>query len=181
MTRLLLLGLAALLAAAVADAVRGVARGADDPVAVEEAQPQSARLVRTRATRFSAAGPYLKKRVLRDGREYLSAEAIEEAFPLPVEGPIDISKLAVAPDGTLALAVYRFPPQGDARGAVELWKGQRSVGAFGVPSGYFGGGLALNRDGTLVATFSYDGQLRGIFDRDGRPVSELPESFLYVD
>jgi hypothetical protein len=176
-----LLGLVVLAAAAIGDAVRGVTRGADDPSAAEAARSPTVRLVRTNAPRFSAAGPYLKKRVLRDGREYLSAEAVEAAFPVPVEGPIDIAKLAVAQDGTLALAVYRFPPQGDARGAVELWKGQRPVGAFGVPSGYFGGGLALNRDGTLVATFSYDGQLRGIFDRQGRPVSDAVDSFLYVD
>jgi hypothetical protein len=65
-------------------------------------------------------------------------------------------------------------------GAVELWRDRRPAGGFGVPPGYFGGGVAFNRDGSLLAMFSYDGQLRGVFDLTGRPVEGLHESFLAV-
>ncbi|MDQ4081966.1 MAG: hypothetical protein M3123_03645, partial [Actinomycetota bacterium] len=113
--------------------------------------------------------------------EYLSRDAVARAFPVRVEGPLDISKVAVAPDGTLVLAVYRFPADRPAQGALEFWRGRTLLSAFPVPPGYFGGGLAFNRDGSLVATFSYDGQLRGVFDRRGRRLESLPTSFLYVD
>jgi hypothetical protein len=181
MTKIVVAAVLLLAAAAVADAVRDLARPDARTVAPEARSLQRARLVPTDAARFTAAGGYLKKRILRDGREYLSADAIEDAFPVPVEGPIDISKVAVAPNGILVLAVYRFPPQGEARGGIEVWKGPAPIGGFGVPSGYFGGGLAVNRDGSLVATFSYDGQLRGIFDRRGRRVDGGAESFLVVE
>jgi hypothetical protein len=181
MTKLVVVSVLLLAGAAAADAVRDLARPDAKAVASGARNLQRARLVPTDAARFTAAGPYLKKRILRDGREYLGADAIEDAFPVPVEGPLDISKVAVAPNGTLILAVYRFPPQGEARGAIEVWKGRAPVGGFAVPAGYFGGGLAVNRDGSLVATFSYDGQLRGIFDRRGRRVDGGAASFLAVD
>ena len=181
MTKLIVAAVLVLAGAAAADAVRNLERRDTRRVAAEEWSLQRARLVPTEAARFTAAGPSLKKRILRDGREYLSAAAIEDAFPVPVQGPIDISKVAVAPNGTLVLAIHRFPPQGEARGAVEVWKGRTFAGGFGVPTGYFGGGLAVNRDGSLVATFSYDGQLRGIFDRTGRRVDGVPESFPAVE
>ena len=182
LSRVVVTAVFVLAAAAAGDAVRGV--GSEEAArlgsAREPAVPAT-RLGPSGARRFAADGAFLRKRVLRSGKEYLDAAAVEKAFPVPVDGPLDISKIALAPDGTLVLAVYRFPSDGPARGALELWRGRRLVGAFPVPPGYFGGGLAFDRDGSLIATFSYDGQLRGVFDRRGRRLSGLPESFLYVD
>ena len=128
-------------------------------------------LVPGRVGEVRAAGTYLRKRVVRDGRPYLSEDAVADAFPLPLEGPFDIAHVAVAPDGTLVLAVYGFSPYGRARGAIELWRGREPLGAFVVPSGSFGGGLAFSRDGELIATFGRSGDLSGVFDRRGREVS----------
>jgi hypothetical protein len=181
-TKLVVAAVLVLAAAAAGDALRGV--GAGERWSGGRTAPQrveSTALRRGRAEEYASSGAFLRKRVLRSGREYLGAEAIERAFPVRTEGPLDISKVAVAPDGTLVLAIYRFPASGEAEGALELWRGRRLVGAFSVPPGYFGGGLAFNRDGSLLATFSYDGQLRGVFDRQGRRLSGLPESFLSVD
>ena len=184
-SKLVILATFVLAAAAAGDALRGVG-GAERPSVsgggvAEEATREPTRLVGPRATEFRAEGNFLRNRILRSGREYLSREAVARAFPVRVEGPLDISKVAVAPDGTLVLAVYRFPADRAAQGALELWRGRTLVSAFPVPPGYFGGGLAFNRDGSLIATFSYDGQLRGVFDRNGRRLERLPTSFLYVD
>jgi hypothetical protein len=181
-TKLVVAAVFVLAAAAAGDALRGV--GVEErsrEARIAPARVETTALRRGRAAQYVGAGAFLRKRVLRSGEEYLGAEAIERAFPVRAEGPLDISKIAVAPDGTLVLAIYRFPPRGEAQGGLELWRGRRLVGSFPVPPGYFGGGLAFNRDGSLVATFSYDGQLRGVFDRQGHRVSGLPESFLSVD
>ena len=122
---------------------------------------------------FSPAGRRLHDHVVRGDAEYLSAEAIADAFPAPVGGPIDIAKAAATRDGTLALGIYRFPSAQPAQGAVEVWADGRLVGAFTVPPGYFGGGLALTPDGRRIATFGHDGTLRGVFDREGRRLPGL--------
>ena len=179
--RLVVVAVFVLAAAAAGDAFRG--GGAEERgrrAAEQEPSERPGRLVSGSLHRFSAAGPFLQKRVLRGGREFLSADAVERAFPGDVEGPLDISKVAVAPDGTLVLAVYRFPPGRPAVGALQFWRDRRLVGAFQVPPGFFGGGLAFNQDGRLVALFSHDGQLRGVYDRRGHLKSGLPDSFLVV-
>jgi hypothetical protein len=177
-TRLVVLGVAVLAALAVADGLRGTGGPASgDP----ERPGRQVGVIDSPPRDFVAVGRRLENRVLRNGREYLSAAAIRAAFPVDVPGPIVISRMAVARDGTLALALYRFPSATPAQGALEFWRDRKPVGGFGVPPGYFGGGVAFNHDGTLVATFSYDGQLRGVFDRSGRRVDGLPGSFLAVD
>ena len=128
-------------------------------------------LVGGRPLEVRAVGSYLRKSVVREGKPYLSEDAVAGAFPLPLEGPFDIAHVAVAPEGTLVLAVYGFSPYGRARGAIELWRGREPIGAFVVPSGSFGGGLAFSRDGSLIATFARTGELAGLFDRRGREVS----------
>ncbi len=178
MTRLVVLGVLALAVVAAADGLR--ARSASPPRV--QAKPSApVRLVDGGRHDYATAGDRLQDRVLLKGKEYLGAEAVRAAFPVDVPGPIAISRIAVARDGTLALALYRFPSATPAQGAIELWSDRTPVGGFGVPPGYFGGGVAFNRDGSLLATFSYDGQLRGVFDRTGRPVDGLPESFLAVE
>jgi hypothetical protein len=169
-TRAIVLAVGVLAAVAVADAVR---TGPGDPASAPPARlaAEGEPLVEGRDAGFREDGPYLSTRVMSAGREYLSADAVADAFPVPVEGPHDISELAVAPDGTLVLAVYRLPTRGAARGALELWRGRRLVGAFAVPAGSLGGGLRFSRDGKLVATLSRDGNVAAVFDRGGRLVS----------
>jgi hypothetical protein len=170
-----------LAAAAAGDALRGVGaeKGSGRP-APRADPPLAPRLPRPRVPAFTAEGELVRKRVLRGGKSYLSAEAVSGAFPGKADGPLDVSKIAVAPDGTLVLAVYRFPSDRPAVGALELWRGRTLVGAFQVPPGFFGGGLAFSRDSRYVATFSHDGALMGVFDRRGRLVSGLSDSFLYA-
>ena len=182
MTKLVVAALVVLAAAAAADAVR--TRADDRPAAAPaetERETRETTFVLGEARGFVGDGRYLHTRVLRDGREYLSREQIERAFPVAVEGPLDITELAVAPDGTLVLEVYRFPRGERVRSALQFWRGKKLEAAFAVPPGSFGGGLAFNRDGSLVATFRYDGELGGVFDRRGRLVSStLPDSFLFL-
>ena len=168
---------------AATDAVRRIARA---DAGGESAPVASARVTRADVAvsdraEFATAGPRLPDRVLRRGRAFLGSEAIAAAFPTAVGGPVHVAQLAAAPNGTLALGVYRFPSSRPMQGAIELWRGRRLLGAFTVPSGYFGGGVALDRNGAFVATFSPDGRLRGVFDRDGRRQTRLPGSFLVAD
>ena len=172
--RVLVCAVVVLAAAAAADAFRAGGDGALDREAdrrpVEERRgPRLA----FGAGEFVPAGRRLNDRVLRGDAEYLSADAIADAFPAPVGGPIDVAQLAAAPNGTLALGIYRFPSAQPAQGAVEVWADGRLVGAFTVPPGYFGGGLALTPDGRTIATFAHDGTLRGVFDREGRRLPGL--------
>ena len=171
MTKLVLLLVAVIAAVATADALRDSSRESVPRTAERQAPTAPAqRFTPGAPSGFFGNGHYLHTQVLSEGRVHLSEDAVAEAFPAPVEGPIDISKVALAPDGTLVLAVYRFPAVSDARAGLELWRGRELVGAFTVPPGSFAGGIAFNRDGSLVATFSRDGELRGVFDRDGNRV-----------
>lgn len=122
-----------------------------------------------------AVGEFTRKRVLRHGREYLSAEAVDAAFPAGLEGiPFDIAYVAEASDGTVALAVYKFPADGPVRPAIELWRDGELLHAFRVPDGIFAGGLGFAQDGRLVAALSADGLLIHLFTRDGRPAGRQP-------
>ena len=155
-------------AAAALDVVLGFVPAKRAAGEISETPTESSGLVRGRDHAFTLAGDRVRNRVLRDGREYLSPEAIAAAFPLPVGGVVDIANLAVAPDGTLVLAVWRFPSGRPMRTALEFWRGRRPVGGFGVPPGHVAGGLAFSPDARLVATFGPNGDLRGVFDREGR-------------
>ena len=168
MTRTLVAAVLVVAAVAALDAVLGFGVAGRAADATPQGRTESSGLVRGREHAFTLAGDRVRDRVLRNGREYLSAEAIAGAFPLPVEGPVDVAHLAVAPDGTLVLAVWRFPSGRPMETALEFWRGQRAVGAFGVPPGFVAGGLGFSPDARLVATFGPDGELRGVFDREGR-------------
>jgi hypothetical protein len=173
-TRLVVAAVLLLAAAAAGDALRG--RAEPDPREDGRAPPP-AQLVASHARGFAVTGERLDDRVLLHGEAYLGREALADAFPAPVGGPIHVGKLAAAADGTLALGIYRFPSAQPLERAVELWRDGRLLGAFTVPPGYFSGGLAVSRDGTVVATFGHDGALRGVFDRRGRRLPALPASF----
>jgi hypothetical protein len=170
-SRLVVLGVLVVAAVAAADSFRA---GPNERVVSEETT-QGRRLVGNPAPEYVAEGETMRTRVSRRGREYLSAAEIDAAFPAPLEGlPFDVAHLAVAPDGTLALAVYKFPPTGPIRVGLELWRDRRLVGAFTVPTASFGGGLGFTADGRLLATVSSDGRSAILFRQDGERVARIP-------
>ena len=115
-----------------------------------------------------AVGSFTRTRVVRQGREVLGPDDVAGAFPVERSGLIDIAHVAVAPDGTLVLAVWRFPWTGGVHPALQLWRNGRLVAAFPVPHGSFAGGLGFSADGRLVATYSSDRHRATLFDRSGR-------------
>jgi hypothetical protein len=171
-SRLVVVAVLAVTAVAAADAVRG-----DDSTRVvatpriSQATPRPAlRPQRSRGFEAVADGRLTRKRVVRNGEEVLSAEQIDAAFPVPFEeaGTFDVADLAVASDGTLAVAVYAFPTAGSARSGIELWKADRLLGAFEVAPGSFAGGIAFTADGRFVAAFDQGQRGVSVFDRSGR-------------
>jgi hypothetical protein len=172
-TRLVLIAVVVLAAIAAADAFR--------PAETERVRPVTGghraapAVVRKDSAGFVAVGAFTRKRVLKDGREYLRADEVDAAFPGGAEGdPFDISHLATAPDGTVALGVYKFPAKEPAQAAVELWLEGSLVGAFPVPPGSFGGGLGFADDGRLVATVLADGYTVRLFSRSGERRGSVP-------
>jgi hypothetical protein len=175
--RAVVVAVVVLAAVAAADGVRRV--GSEQVVVREEVQRPRAGMAlapgRAQGHAAVADGRLTRTRVVRDGEEVLSREQIDAAFPAPLEGDLfDVAHVAVAPDGTLALAVYKFPTTGRVRAGIELWRGRRLVGAFPVPSGSFGGGIGFNEDGSLVATFSGARRQATLFARSGRWEAYVP-------
>jgi hypothetical protein len=172
MTRLLLAAVVVLVAVAAADAIRRDGQERTVSAAPRPAAPQTS--VRRASSGYVAVGYFTRKRVLHHGREYLSPEAIDAAFPSVELGePFDISHLATAPDGTLALAIYRFPAKKPVEAGVELWREGRLMAAFQVPAGSFGGGLGFADEGRLVATLFSDGHSVALFSRAGKRVGSV--------
>jgi hypothetical protein len=137
-SKLVVLGIVIVSAAAAADSFRG------DGTARVAPEEEPAHSLVGPAPEYVAAGEGMRTRIDRRGREFLTEEQIDAAFPAPLEDvPFDIAHTAVAPDGTLAVAVYKLPPTGPIRAAVELWRGSTLVNAFNVPTGAFGGGLGF--------------------------------------
>ena len=170
-SRLVILGVLVLVAVAAADAFRA---GSSERV-VPQQRTEGQRLVGNPAPEYVAEGETMRTEVSRRGREYLSAVEIDAAFPAPLEGlPFDVAHLAVAHDGTLALAVYKLPSTGPIRAAVELWREGELVSAFIVPTGTFGGGLGFTADGRAVATVTPDGLTAVLFSREGERVGRIP-------
>lgn len=168
-SKLAVLGVLVVSALAAADSFRG--HGAERVVSEEE--PTQTLVGPT--PEYVADGVGMRTHIDRRGREYLTEEQIDDAFPAPLDGlPFDIAHTAVAPDGTLALAVYKLPPTGPIRAAIELWLDGELVHAFNVPTGAFGGGLGFTSNGRLVATVTPDGQTAVLFSRDGERVGRIP-------
>jgi hypothetical protein len=166
--RIVAVAVVALAAIAAADVIRG---NASDERFVQPAHAPAAPaadLVRGDPRGYVADGPLAQGRVLRGGREVLSAERVRGAFPsAPREALFDIAQIAVAPDGTVVLGVVALPLFGPSRAAIELWRGDSLVGSFPVPSGSFAGGLGFSRDGRVVGWLG-DGSWAWLFDRAGR-------------
>lgn len=176
--RIVVAAVLVLAAAAVTESL-GLVGGDSAPArgAEPEARPEPAFVLAGEGT-FAGDGRRLRDRVLRDGVEYLSAEEVGDAFPGSGRGLIDILRIAAGPDDTLALGVIRFPPGLRPETGVVLWRGREPVGAFLVEPGSFGGGIAFGRTNDLVALFSHDGGLRGVYDLSGRRLEDFPDRFL---
>lgn len=173
MSKLVVVGVFVLAAVATADAFRDPPR--ERSASGKAAAVQERLVVHHASSGLVAVGAFTRKRVLRNGREYLSAEAVDAAFPAPLGGiPFDIAYVAGMSDGTVALGVYKFPADGPARAAIELWRDRKLVSAFRVPDGMFAGGLGFAEHGRLVAALSADGLLVHLFTRDGRPAGRQP-------
>jgi hypothetical protein len=171
-TRILLAAVVVLVAVAAADAIRP--DGKEQAVSATPGPAAPLAPVQRSTSGYVAVGDFTRKRVLHHGREYLSPEAIDAAFPsVEVGEPFDISHLATAPDGTLALAIYRFPAKKPVEAGVELWRKGRLLAAFQVPAGSFGGGLGFADEGRLVATLFPDGHSVALFSRAGRRVGSV--------
>jgi hypothetical protein len=164
---------AAVLVVAVAAAADALRRGTETVAGrLPASEGERVTLVGRDPGEYAAVGEVIRTRVLRHGREYLSPESVDAAFPLETVGAFDIAHLAKARDGAIALAVYKFPWSGGVRGGVEVWRTGVLVGAFLVPPGSFGGGLAFTRDGR-VAALAPGGRTATIFARSGRREGEI--------
>jgi hypothetical protein len=147
MTKVVVLAVLALTAAAAADTIRG--DGAARPEGARHAQPSILEL--EDAGGYTLAGRP-RTRVIVAGDVYLSSDRIAEAFPEPVEGVLfEIGDAAMAPDGTLALAIYNFGTPEPPQNAIQLWRDGELLAAYAVPPGTFGGGIAFTADGRVLA------------------------------
>jgi hypothetical protein len=173
MTRLVVLAVLVLAALAAADAFRAAPKErtvADQ--AVDLAEPVA---VHRATSGLIAVGVLTRKRVLKDGRAYLSEEEVGDALPTGLgSAPFDIAYVAGASDGTAALGIYGFPYGGPASSVIEVWRGHTLVNAFRVPSGAFAGGIGFADEGRLVAALSSDGLLVHLFTRSGKPAGQQP-------
>jgi hypothetical protein len=166
--RLVVAAVVVLAAVAAVDGLRRAGSGERGEARAADVGPPVGGVVPGEALGHVAVGSFTRTSVVREGREVLGAAEIAAAFPVLREGTIDIAHVAAAPDGTLVLAVWRFPWSGGMRPALELWRDGRLVAAFSVPPGSFAGGLGFSADGTLVATYSSDRRTATLFDRSGR-------------
>src|SRR4029078_10586169 len=89
MTRLLLVAVVVLVAVAAADAIRP--DGEERTVSAAPGRPAAHPAVHRSSSGYVAAVAFTRKRVLHHGREYLSSDAIDAAFPSLESGePFDI-------------------------------------------------------------------------------------------
>lgn len=178
MGRLVVVAVLVLAAIAAADGVRRT--GGDQTVIRREPREPAPRRVFSNGEQHGFAavddGRLTKTRVVRRGKEVLTPEEVDRAFPIPFEegGTFDIAHVAVAPDGTLAVAVYKFPGVGSVRAGIELWRRDRLVGSFEVPPGSFAGGLGFSADGEFVAAFEQGRREATLFDPSGRWDADVP-------
>lgn len=180
MNRVLVVAVVLLAALAAGDALRGgdgtsdrsqATASEERPASVTVPAPAgSSTLVPSRDTGLRAVGGFLHSSIVRGSDEVLSADAVAEAFPSAMPGPIEIRHMGVAPDGTLVLAVRRFPPNHKLLGALELWRGTRLVATWEVPPRSFAGGIGFVRPGGRIALFAIDDSLAAVYDRRGNEV-----------
>lgn len=168
-TALLLVAAGALATAAAVDAVRN--RDAAPPPHADG--PKRWHIELNGPGGFTAAGPGLRTRVDADGGRYLRAESIRRAFPERGAGALNIAKLAVSADRSVAIGLFRLPPRGRISAGIEVWSGNRLVGAFAVPAGSFSSGLWFADGGRALAAISWKGSA-AVYDLQGRRLPGIP-------
>lgn len=162
-----MLAVAGVALVALVDSLRRAAADAVEPSEAVQASERTLELVPGREGGFTVDGSGWRARVLLDGDEYLSGEEIDAGFEDRLTGlPFEIAHVALAPDGTLALAIWKFETR-PVRNAIQLWDGKTLVSAFDVPQGTFGGGLAFSRDGEVIAAYSPHRERLALYDRNG--------------
>lgn len=94
--------------------------------------------------------------------------SLRRAFPGPPPARVAVSKVAVAPDGVVAVALA-YVPGGTrtSRAAIELWDGGRLLRAFHVPLGSFSLGLWFAAGGQAITAVGWDERAH-VYDREGR-------------
>jgi hypothetical protein len=123
------------------------------------------------ASDFALAGSPVHNRVLHRGREYLSPDQVERAFPAPLPGAFfQIAHLAAKQDGTVAIAIYGFPAGGEPADAIQVWKDGNLEASFRVPPGTFGGGIGFADEGRLIGALSPNRLVLALFTLDGSRV-----------
>jgi hypothetical protein len=168
-TALLLVAAGALATAAAVDAVRSH----ESAAAARVDGPKRWHVELNGTGGFVARGPGLRTRVDADGREYLAAETIRRAFPGRSGGALNIAKLAVSEDRSVAIGLFRFPSQGPIGAGIEVWAGDRLVGSFTVPAGSFSSGLWFADGGRALAAISWKGSA-AVYDLRGRRLPGIP-------
>jgi hypothetical protein len=178
LSRLVVAAVALVATLAVLDSLRGRTEASAPAAATgrEAVAPEPKRaegvgrlIERVPGNHFRARGGRHDRHVAIGGREYLSQATIEAAFPGLSAGWINVSRIELAPDGTLLLALHRYAPSGEVVGAVQLWRARRLVSAFRVSAESFADGFGFARGGAVIATFAEDGRVR-LYDRAGRPL-----------
>lgn len=165
MTRIVVIAVLALAAVAAADTIR--------PGALETSRQASAPvgglIPHDPASDFALAGSPVHNRVLYRGREYLSPDQVERAFPAPLPGALfQIAHLAAREDGTVAIAIYGFPAGGEPADAIQVWKDGNLEASFRVAPGTFGGGIGFADEGRLIGALSPNRLVLALYTLDGR-------------
>ena len=169
-SRIVILAVVVLTAVAAADAFRGE----PEERIVREERTTTHRLLGPRPE-YVAAGEGMHTRIERLGREFLSEEQIDDAFPAPLEGlPFNIAHTAVAPRrdaraGRLQASADRTDPRG-RRALAKREPRER----FHCADRRLGGGLGFTADGRDVATVTPDGRTAVLFSREGERVGRIP-------
>ena len=164
-SKLVVVAIAALVAIAAADALRPHASVA--PRTTTRPQPSVALSIPP------VEAVYAQEHVVQSGRVVLTPEQIDRGFPAPLSGPFTIQDLIVERDGTIAVAVVRFPPARQPRGAIEFWRKGRFVGGFTLPAELLSDGLGLSPGGRYLATYSAGHTRATFFDRRGNRVASV--------
>jgi hypothetical protein len=190
MTRVLVAGVVLLAALASGDALRDAVSGgsaiavgeserAPDSAPIGGARVRAAVLVPPRETQLRTTGGLIQTRVVAGSREVLGEEEIARAFPASLPGPTEIVEFALAPDGSLVLALRRFPAAHRLLGAIEVWELERTRpttrptwrlrAAWPVAPRQFAGGLGFVSPDDRLALFGADGSITAVYPLDGMP------------
>jgi hypothetical protein len=100
----------------------------------------------------------------------LPVSMLRSAFPGRRPDSLAVSKVAIDPDGVVAVGVSHVPGNRPPKAAIELWQGEKHLRSFSVPPGSFSNGLWFAGGSDAIATIGWDE--RGyLYDLNGKPLS----------